>query len=428
MAGAVLPFRTRSPCPLVYTLLMYRQTLTWPLRPTPLIAVAAFLLVAFAFTTFASLNFWVGVLVVAMGSAVWYAVLGGLSLYARKMLTQTAQGLFDERMDSETEINPFGSSSGLLLGLAHLVVFALFYYSGPQPGPMLVIPALIFPLFWTGIMLDDAPIRYLHPTMAAQLIGGLGIWFPVAVLVVSGSIGWMHYALQYASGFPNLLGSAFAFLFANLLYGILLYHRRHELDLQTMKSPEQSLAAEVAAEQKRIDRLFHDVHTHVNAGSYGDAIRLIESEVAGDPIHQDPLMHERLKTYQNERLLLEHGVRYLGRLMDRGENRKAWALMKACVEKDERFRPPEDEMLLKLTKSASREDAGVVNHLLSDFAEAYPDSALIPDAHFRRARVCLELLRDTATGTRLLAVIAREYPDFAAGDAFQRYRRRLKPA
>lgn len=407
---------------------MYRQTLTWPFRPTPLFAVAAFVLVAFAFTAFASLNFWVGVLVVALGSAVWYAVLGGLSLYARKMLTQTTQGLFDERMDSETEINPFGSSSGLLLGLAHLLVFVLFYYSGPQPGPLLIVPALLFPLLWTGIVLDDAPFRYFQPAMAAQLVGGLGVWFPVAVLLVSGSIGWLHFALQYASSFLNLLGSAFAFLFANLFYGILLYHRRHELDLQTLKSPEQTLAVAVAAEQKRIDQLFHDVHTHVNAGSHADAIRLIEAEVAADPVNQDPLMHERLKTYQNERLLLEHGVRYLTRLMDRGENRKAWALMKECVEKDERFRPPGDEMLLQLTRSASREDAGIVNLLLADFAEAYPDSPLIPDAHFRRARVCLELLRDTATGTELLAVVAREYPEFAAGETFRRYWQRLKPA
>ncbi len=407
---------------------MYRQTLTWPFRPTPLIAVTAFVLVAFAFTAFASLNFWVGVLVVAMGSAVWYAVLGGLSLYARKMLTQAAQGLFDERMDSETEINPFGSGSGLLMGIAHLAAFVIFYYSGPEPGPVLLLPALLFPLFWTGIVLDDAPFRYLQPAMAARLVGGLGIYFPVAVLLISGSFGWMHYALQYASDFLNLLGSAFAFLFANLFYGILLYHRRHELDLQTMKSPEQTLAAEIEAEQKRIDRIFHDIHTHMNAGSYADAIRLVEATVAEDPVNQDPLMHERLKDYQNERLLLEHAVRYLGRLMSRGENRKAWALMKECVDRDERFRPPGGETLLKLTKSAAREDAGIVNALLADFANAYPDSPLIPDAHFRRARVCLELLRDTATGTELLKRIARDYPAFAASEPFQRYQARLKSA
>jgi TolA-binding protein len=85
-------------------------------------------------------------------------------------------------------------------------------------------------------------------------------------------------------------------------------------------------------------------------------------------------------------------------------------------------------MLFQLTRSAGPEDAGIVNELLADFPDAYPDSPLIPDALFRRARVCLELLNDTATGRELLAAVARDYPEFARGEPFQRYRQRLKAA
>ena len=407
---------------------MHWQALSWPLRPTPLFAVAAFLLVAVAFTAWASMNFWAGVLVVTMGSVVWYAVLGGLSIYARKMLTQAAQGLFDERIDSETEINPFHGGNALLLCITHLIVFVLFYYSGPEVGPLLLIPALVLPLIWTGIILDDDFFGYLRPEKAIQLIGGLGVYFPAAILLLSGSFGYLHFSLQYASSFLNLLLSPFAFLFGNLLYGIILYHRRHELELQTLKSPEQALAEEVAEEQKRMDRLFHNIHTHMNAGNHAHAIRLIEEEVARDPVNLDPLMRERLQEYRNEQLLLEHSVRYLGRLMARDEVRKAWALMKECVQIEPRFRPPDAEALLNLTRSAGREDAGIVNTLLSDFADAYPDSPLIPDALFRRARICIELLRDSQTGIDLLKQIARDYPEFARSEAFLRYRSRLKPA
>jgi len=407
---------------------MHWQTLSWPFRPTPLFAIGAFLLVAIAFTAFASMNFWVGVLVVAMGSAVWYAVLGGLSIYARKMLTQAAQGLYDEPMDNETDINPFQSGGGLQLGLAHLIAFVIFYYSGPEIGPVLIVPALIFPFLWTGIVLDDAPLGFFQPARALQLIRGLGLYYVASVLLISGSIGYLHYSLQYASSFLNLLLSPFAFLFGNLLYGIILYHRRHELDLTTLKSPEQALAEEIAAEQRRIDQLFHDIHTHVNAGSYVDAIRLLEAQVAEDPRTQDPLIRERLKAYQNERLQLEHAVRYLARLVERDENRKAWALLKECLAVEPRFRPPEADMLFQLTRSAGPEDAGIVNELLADFPNAYPDSQLIPDALFRRARVCIELLRDMTTGRELLATISRNYPDFARGEPFLRYRQRLKAA
>jgi len=407
---------------------MHWQTLSWPLRLTPLLGVAAFLLVAVAFTAWASMNFWAGVLAVTLGSPVWFAVLGGLSISSRKMLTQASQGLFDEPIDQETDVNPFGSGQAVQPCLAHLLVFVLFYYSGPEISPMLIIPALILPLIWTGIMLDDSFFGYLLPAKAAQLVGGMGIYYLLAVCLISGSLGYLHFSLQYASSFINLLLSAFAFLYGNLLLGVILYHRRHELDLQTVKSPEQALAEEVAAEQKRIDRLFHEVHTHVNAGNHAHAIKLIEEEVAEDPVTLDPLMHHRLQEYRNEQLLLEHAVRYLSRLVEREETRKAWALMKECLKLESRFRPPSDEVLLKLTRAAAREDAGLVNMLLTDFPDAYPDSALIPDALFRRARICIELLRESETGLELLKQIAREYPDFARGEAFQRYRSRLKPA
>lgn len=407
---------------------MYWQTLAWPFRPTPLFAAFAYVLVAFAFTAWASMNFWVGVLVVAMGSPVWYSVFGGLSVYARKILTQAVQGLFDEPIDNETDINPFQGGQAIQLCLAHLIAFVIFYYNGPEIGWLLLGPAFLFTLLWTGIMLDDSIFGYFHPTQASRVLGGLGIYYPLAMLLISGSVGYMHYSLLYASNILNILISPFAFLFGNLLYGLLLYSRRHQLSLHTMKSPEQMLAEEVAAEQRIMEKLFHDVHTHVNAGSYADAIRLLEEHVAEDPATLDPLLHERLKEYQNDRLYLEHAVRYLGRLTERGEDRKAWALMKQCLEKEERFRPPEDSTLFGLTRVAGREDAGIVNLLLADFADSYPGSPLIPDAHFRRARVCIELLNDGDTGMALLATIASDYPEFAGSEAYQRYRERLKPA
>ena len=93
---------------------------------------------------------------------------------------------------------------------------------------------------------------------------------------------------------------------------------------------------------------------------------------------------------------------------------------------DDRFRPPDDTTLLALTRAASREDGGLVNDVLSDFDKAYPDSPLIPDARFRRARICIELLKDGDTGMAMLSSIATEYPEFAASDVYKRYRKRLK--
>ena len=123
---------------------------------------------------------------------------------------------------------------------------------------------------------------------------------------------------------------------------------------------------------------------------------------------------------------LEHAVRYLQRLVDKGELRKAWTLMKECLHMDGQFRPPSDATTMALTRSASREDAGLVNNMLADFATVYPGSLLIPDALFRRARINIEILNDGHTGLALVSLIASEHPEFAATEPFQRYRKRLK--
>jgi len=244
---------------------------------------------------------------------------------------------------------------------------------------------------------------------------------------VSGSIGYLHYSLLHAPGFPNLLISPFAFLYGNVLLGALMYSRRHALDLHTKKSPEQALAETLAQNRRALEKLFHDVQTHMKAGSFGTAIAKLETYVAADPLDRDPFLHERLRELGDDRVTLEHAVRYLERLVARDELRKAWVLMKECLTLDDRFRPLVDRTLLTLTRAAGREDALLVDQLLADFATAYPGSPLIPDARFRQARIRIELLRDPGTGMRLLSDVAKQFPEFAASETFRRYHRRLKP-
>ncbi len=405
---------------------MYWQTLAWPFRTTALFALFSYVLVAFAGTAWASMNFWVGVMVLTLGAPAWYGVFGALSLYARKLFNQAALGLFDEAIDSETEINPFQDSRGFGFCLVHLAVLVLFFYSGPEPGWLLALPALLLPLFWLGLMLNDALFSAFRPEQLVRIVGGLNVFYPLLMLLVSGSLFYLHHTLLYNASLLHIVLSGVAFLFANVLSGALVFARRRSLGLGTLRSPEQALAEALEAEQRKLDQLLHDIHTHAGAGSFATAVQKLEAFVADDPDSLDPFIHERLKTFQDERLLLEHGVRYLQRLAERGETRKAWTLMKTCLERDERFRPLSDETLLALTRAAGREDVGIVNAVLADFAKAYPDSELIPEALFRRARVNIELLKDGATGLELLAEIARDHPDFASTAPYQDYRRRLR--
>ncbi|MGE0621132.1 MAG: hypothetical protein AB7I04_20270 [Pseudomonadales bacterium] len=405
---------------------MHWQALAWPFRTTALFAAGAYVLVATAFTAWAGLNFWLGVMVVTLGAPVWYAVFGGLSLYAEKLFTQAATGLFDEAIDRESELNPFQQGLALKLCTVHLVVFVILFLNGPVLQAWLILPAAVLPFVWIGVLLDESLWGGLTPQRLVRLVSGLGSSTLLAVVLVSGSLGYLHYSLLHAPGVLNLLASPFVFLYGNVLLGVLLYSRRQALNLHTKKSPEQALAATLAEDRRILDKLFHDLQTHMNAGSYATAIAKLEAYVAEDPLDRDPFLHERLREHGDHRVTLEHAVRYLQRLVERDELRRAWTLLKECLVLDDRFRPLTDTALLALTRAAGREDALLVDELLEDFDTAYPESPLLPDARFRRARVQIELLRNGETGLRLLAELARDHPEFAAGEPFQRYRRRLK--
>ncbi|MEM8769862.1 MAG: hypothetical protein AAGE43_20690, partial [Pseudomonadota bacterium] len=357
---------------------MHWQTLAWPFRTTALFALFSYALLAFAGTAWADVNFWVGVLVLTLGAPAWYGVFGALSLYARKLFNQAALGLFEEAIDSETEINPFIDGRGFKICVVHLAVFVLYFYNGPDPSWLLVLPGLLLPLFWLSLMLDDALFSAFQLEKLGRILGGLNVFYPLLIVLVSGSLFYLHHTLLYNSSLLHIVLSALAFLFANVLSGSLVYTRRRALDLATLKSPEQTLAEALEAEQRSLDQLLHEIHTHIGAGSFATAVQKLEAFVAEDPETLDPFIHERLKEFQDERLLLEHGVRYLQRLADRGETRKAWTLMKACLVRDELFRPFKDETLLALTRAAGREDVGVVDSVLADFARAYPESTHVP--------------------------------------------------
>ena len=83
-------------------------------------------------------------------------------------------------------------------------------------------------------------------------------------------------------------------------------------------------------------------------------------------------------------------MHYLGRLLENGKRQRAWALFKTCHAREPRFRPVDDEALLTLVGMAAPEDGPLVEALLADFPDAYPDSHLIANARFRLARLMHE--------------------------------------
>ncbi len=405
------------------------QIFLWPLKLPGVLLIAFYALIGWFFLFLIDFYFVIEPLSrwLSIGFSLpgWYLLTASLALYAQKMLTHVSRGLFGRPMQQETNVNPFQSAMALKLGILMAIVFGVIVLIGETPTlAEVLIPALIFPLLWLGVAMQESlfGFRLRH---VIRLLAGLGYTYPLVAVLLSGSVGYMAYLIRWDHSLLAMFASAYGFLLANALTGGLLYWRRAELNLDTDQSVEQVRTQEVHAESVKFGQLFHELNTHCANGNLGTAFDELKSFMSEHTEVTDSVMHERLLGFQDMRLTLLHAVHYLQRMVDRGENRKAWALLKSCLAIDDRFRPLSDSSLLTLTRATGADDAGLVNILLEDFEVCYPDSEHIASAKFRRARVCIELLSDRNTGIMLIEEIGTDYPEFAATDQYVGYQARL---
>ena len=412
------------------TTLALMKIFLWPLQLTGLFLILAYTGIGRGFLFFVDFYFEVEPLTrwltIGFSLAGWYLIAASLALYAHKMLTHVSRGLYGQPMQQETNVNPFQSFMALKLWILMVVVFGAVQAMGKTPplGLSLVL-GLIFPVVWLTVSMQESLAGFHHKNIL-RLLGGLSYTYPLVALMLSGSVGYMAYLILWDHSFVAMFASAYGFLLANAMTGAVLFWRRAELNLDVDQSAEQARLREIHAESVKFGQLFHQLQLHCTNGNIGAAFDELQSFMGERVEELDPTMHERLLGFQDMRLTLLHAVHYLQRMVDRGENRKAWALLKSCFEIDDRFRPLTDNALLTLTRATGPEDAGLVNILLEDFHTCYPDSENIGSAKFRRARVCIELLNDKKTGIALMDEIASDYPEFAATDPYRDYQASLR--
>ncbi len=405
---------------------MLLRVLTWPFK-----APAYWLLVLWTIVggLLAKMVGWYDAYPVAVGGAIgfslaaWYGLFGMLAVYGQRLLLHEARGLEDAPIPDVSDVNPFTHGACLGYAFMFLVAVVIVYSVGDRPNWLVVgSAAVLLSLPWLGVNLEGSISDGLRPSTLQRLIKGLKFDLGGhAVLTLIGP-GSMAYAIKFNSiVFFALAG--YLFLVSQAAMGRLLYHRRAQLDLFTERSPEQLLEFERAEEQHRLDELFNELNAICKTGRVQEAYQRLDEFMRDSYTTLDPQFHERLLLFQDKRLTLEHGVRYLQRLLDRKETKQAWQVFKACLEHDDRFRPFTDEAFIKATRGAGTQDAAQIAELLADFDRAYPDSHLAANAKFRRARVLIELLDDESQGREVLAEIKTEHAEFAQGPLFRNYRK-----
>ena len=401
------------------------QILRWPLQLPQSIVLTVFAVMAYILLAMlrhsSELLFELMLLVL---TPVLYGVFGMLALNGQLRLNDVARGRFVEPQFERTALNPFQSSMAAKLALLFAAAGALFLL--PESQLLLSVAAVVYPCLFLALVLEGSFRGMFNPALLWRLLKGLNLLYPVVAVMISGSAGWLAYVLLYDQRLLTIAASAGVFLLMHPLVGLLVFSCRGMLDLHTLDSPEQRRAKQALEAAQTFDRLLEELQRLCGSGNIQQASTRLDVHLADSSFADDSQVHERLRSFQDSRLFLEHGFRYLRRLLERGENKKAWTLFKDCHALDERFRPSELASLLVLTEMAEKTDARLVESLFDDAKDTYPDSEDLPEALFRQARINIELLKNGTRGLEILSEVIARYPEFAASEAFRRYRARLR--
>lgn len=362
----------------------------------------------------------------------WIVVIGVLQQYAWLIMQRAALGHTTPYRRIELDqvsplANPLAAKvAALVLAIVGLLDAAWSW----QPGLGLLILAAtvsLLPAMLAVMVMEDRFLPGCTPGRVVDFIRRLGppyLIFAPTIYLAPAAV-YLALTINPVPGPLLLLTAGYVFLLGNTLAGRLLYSRRASLDLATEVSPEQDIAAAWQETNRQIDDLLTELHRLCAGGEVRRAHVRLDRFLAADQYELDDVVHERLRSFQDERLMLEHAYHYLTRLLANGKPARAWHLLKRCLDVDSRFRPASDgevlDTLAAFSAAGASADAHYADLLLSDFERAYPSSPRLPDALFVWARCNIDHLGKRDKGLVMLARIRNEFPDFAKSAVFSAY-------
>ena len=364
-----------------------------------------------------------GVLLIA-----WIITIGVLLQYSWLLLRRVASGhITPQRRVELEEVSPFANLMALKVGALILAIVGLvdFAYdlSAVAGHLTLAVTASFLPAMIVVMVLEERFLAGCSPRQLSTFVLRFGISYALFAPLLYATLATIYLAL-FTEEMPNVLtlvAAAYGFVLGHVLTGRLLWVNRSNLELLTEVSPEQEAGAEWLALNKRIDDLLMELHRLCSVGHIRRAHVQLDRFLASTGYELDDILHERLQSFQDVRLMLEHAFHYIGRLLSAEKPARAWHVLKHCLDLDDQFRLANDADTLRLVAVATPQDASYVDILLNDFERDYPDSELLAEALFASARGSIEYLGHADKGLVLLARIKNEFPQFADSSQFKAY-------
>lgn len=356
-----------------------------------------------------------------------FFVMGQLQCFGGFLLQAAAHGHTSPPAPPTDALNPFGGpvvpivlglvwASALSIRTAFDSQSALVWFSA-------AVIALLVPALVAITIITNSTMEGLDPRRVLLFVRGLGVCYVGLCLTLWIGYGGIFVAIWYCDQgvLFALLASGYVFLLMQHIAGLVLFERRAQLELDTQHSPEQNVAADLAADEASFRKLFFELHRLCGVDRYREAYARLDAHLAKDRYRNDARAHELLRQFQGRPLALEHALHYIERLLIARKPLRAWNVCKRCLDEDELFRPLSDRSLITLVSQSGHSDARYADTLLADFARAYPDSPLGANALFRLAQIRIEHLGERASGAALLRGLRDDHKQFARLPMFIEY-------
>ncbi len=241
-----------------------------------------------------------------------------------------------------------------------------------------VAAALLLPACVAVLGLERNILKALSPMALARMIRGLGMMYP-AVLALS-ACGLVGAALLERLDLwsPLQIGIAmFVILSMFSVLGGALYERRHELGLETRRSPELLAERERREDLRQSEVMVTHAYGQMRAGSHAEAWEELRGWLAarGDSPADYRWLSDRLNTWHDKRYPNRLAEEHVEKLLGLKHDGQALDAVVRRLRQDPSFRPKTAADTLRIATLAAQGGGArsAARILLSDFAERFKE-------------------------------------------------------
>ncbi len=303
--------------------------------------------------------------------------------YAYILFDHTVWG-FDEPPALDIQmLNPLDEQRPLaqvvILGLIYAAVKLAETRLGSAVAICLaVVAALLLPACVAVLGLERTILKALSPMALARMIRGLGMMYPAVLALIACGLVGAALLERLDLWLPLQLGIAmFVILSMFSVLGGALYEQRHELGLETRRSPELFAEREKREDVRQSELMVTHAYGQMRAGSHIKAWEELRGWLAarGDSPADYRWLCDRLNSWHDKRYpnrLAEEHIEKLLRLRQEGQ---ALDAVVHRLRQDPSFRPKTAAATLRIATLAAQGGGArsAARTLLSDFAERFKE-------------------------------------------------------